>query len=64
LTSDRPYHAAGTYEQAAAEIWAGLGSHFAPTAIAAFFAVPREELEAVASRWKDVAVDSHAAAKL
>ncbi len=64
LTSDRPYHAASTYEQAAAEIWAGLGSHFAPTAVAAFFAVPRAELEAVASRWKDVAVASHAAAKL
>lgn len=63
LTSDRPYHAASTYEQAAAEIWAGLGSHFAPTAVAAFFAVPREDLEAVASRWRDVAVASHAAAK-
>lgn len=63
LTSDRPYHVARTYEQAAAEIWAGLGSHFAPTAVAAFFAVPRNKLEAVASRWNDLAVASHAAAK-
>ena len=63
LTSDRPYHVARTYEQAAAEIWDGLGSHFAPTAVAAFFAVPRNKLEAVASRWNDVAVASHAAAK-
>jgi putative nucleotidyltransferase with HDIG domain len=54
LTSDRPYHAASTYEQAAAEIWAGLGSHFAPTAVAAFFAVPRAALESVAGRWHDV----------
>ncbi|MHB0964125.1 MAG: HD-GYP domain-containing protein [Gemmatimonadaceae bacterium] len=63
LTSDRPYHAASGYEQAAAEIWAGLGSHFAPTAVAAFLAVPREALEAIASRWKDIAVASHAAVK-
>jgi HD-GYP domain-containing protein (c-di-GMP phosphodiesterase class II) len=55
LTSDRPYHAAISYEQAAAVIWAGLGSQFAPTAVAAFFAVPRAALEAVASRWHDVA---------
>lgn len=64
LTSDRPYRAASCYEQAAAEIMAGLGSHFAPTAVAAFFAVPREKLEAVASRWQDVAVASHATAEL
>lgn len=55
LTSDRPYHAASSYEQAATVIWAGLGSQFAPTAVAAFFAVPRAALEAVASRWHDVA---------
>lgn len=64
LTSDRPYRAASVYEHAAAEIMAGLGSHFAPTAVAAFFAVPREKLEAVASRWKDVEVASLATAKL
>lgn len=63
LTSNRPYRAASVYEQAAA-IMAGLGSHFTPTVVAAFFAVPREELEAVASRWKEVTVASHAAAKL
>ena len=55
LTSDRPYHAAISYEQAAAVIMDGMGSHFAPTAVAAFFAVPRATLEAVAGRWYDVA---------
>jgi putative nucleotidyltransferase with HDIG domain len=55
LTSDRPYHAAISYEKAAEVILDGLGTHFAPTAVAAFFAVPRETLEAVARRWHDVA---------
>lgn len=55
LTSDRPYHAAVGYEEAAQEIRAGQGTHFAPAAVAAFLAVPREALEAVANRWHDVA---------
>ena len=58
LTSDRPYHASISYEAAAAVIADGLGSQFAPTAVAAFFAVPRETLEAVAGRWHDVSSDA------
>lgn len=62
LTSDRPYHAAMPYEQAAAEIRAGDGSQFDPVVVAAFLAVPRADLEAIVSRWKDVAVATQAAA--
>ena len=62
LTSDRPYHAAMTYEQAAAEIRDGDGSHLDPAVVAAFLAVPRADLEAITSLWKDVAIATQAAA--
>lgn len=62
LTSYRPYRAPVTYDEAIAEIRAGDGSHFDPVVVAAFLAVPRAHLEAIANRWQDLAVATRAAA--
>ena len=49
LTTDRPYHDAVSWEEAAAEIAAGRGSRFEPEAADAFARVPFEEWERAAS---------------
>lgn len=47
LTSDRPYRTALTFEQAAAEIARGRGTHFDPKVVDAFLRVPVAEWAAI-----------------
>ncbi len=49
LTTDRPYHDAVSWEEAAAEIAGGRGSRFDPDVVDAFERVPFAEWERVAS---------------
>jgi putative nucleotidyltransferase with HDIG domain len=37
MTSSRPYRAAGTHEEAMAELWKGAGAHFDPAMVSAFY---------------------------
>ena len=43
MTSDRVYRAGSSYEEAAAEITRGAGSHFDPKVVEAFCSIPRQE---------------------
>ncbi|WP_298267403.1 HD-GYP domain-containing protein [Geobacter sp.] len=58
LTSERPYHKAMGYEQAACVIREKGGSHFDPAVVNAFEAIPPEKWEKVRKRFADVNGDA------
>lgn len=53
LTSHRPYREPSTYEEAVATILKLKGSQFDPAVVAAFMAVPQDELRRIAERYRD-----------
>jgi response regulator RpfG family c-di-GMP phosphodiesterase len=50
ITSDRPYRAARSYEQARAEIQANAGVHFDPTVVNAFLNISEMEMLEISAR--------------
>lgn len=53
LTSERPYHPAISYEEAAKEILNQKGSQFDPTIVTTFLAISPEELRLISERYQD-----------
>lgn len=53
LTSLRPYRSPLPYQDAVTQIASERGSHFDPAVVAAFLAIPPEELQRVAERYRD-----------
>jgi putative nucleotidyltransferase with HDIG domain len=55
LTSERPYRAPMTYEEAIAEIRKMSGSHFDPVVVDTFMAIEPEQLQMIANRYYVIA---------
>ena len=53
LTSERSYHSAMSYEEAAAEIRGLSGSHFDPVIVGIFMAIAPGQLQKIADRYRD-----------
>ncbi len=53
LTSERPYHPAISYEEAAKEILNHKGSQFDPAIVTTFLAISPEELRLISERYQD-----------
>ena len=53
LTSERPYHSPITYDEALEVIRKESGSHFDPSVVDAFAAIPSQELQAIATRYSE-----------